>query len=432
MQAVILAGGKGTRLKHLTKDIPKPLIEIADKPILEHQIDNLKANNIKDLIIIVGHLGDQIQDYLGDGSKLGVNIDYIVEEEALGTAGGLYFLKDKVDGDFCLIYGDIMFDVDFDRFIKFHQEKNSKATMFVHPNSHPYDSDLLVTNDEKQVIDIDLKSNARDYYYANNVNSGLYVLNVAMLDYIDTPRKLDFEKDILAAMIEKQDQVYAYKSTEYVKDMGTLYRLDEVTQAYNDGIIKARNLQRKQKCIFLDRDGTINVHKGLLADINEFELEAGALEAIKLINQSDYITIVITNQPVIARNLASYDEVLEIHKKMETLLGEGGAYVDDIFFCPHHPDKGYPEENPLYKIKCDCRKPGLKHIQESVDKYNIDLASSYMIGDTTIDVQTGINAGMKTILLGTGEAGRDAKYEVEADYRADNLLSAVELILAGR
>lgn len=429
MKAVILAGGKGTRMGTLTQEIPKPMIKVAGKTIIEHQIEGLKKSGVKDIIFIIGHLGEKIQEYFGDGKNFGVNIQYILEKKPLGTAGALYFLKDIITEDFLLLYGDIMLDIDFTRLIDFHLMKNSLATLFVHPNSHPYDSDLVSLNCEEKVINIDLKTNIRDYHYSNCVNSGVYVVNKKLLEFIDKPVKLDFEKDVLFQLVLEGRAIYGYKSTEYVKDMGTPDRLKEVTEAYTNGIIKKRNLRNKQKCVFLDRDGTINVHKGLLYQIEDFELEDGVAEAINSINTSEYICIVITNQPVVARNLCTIEEVENIHKKMETLLGKKGAYLDDIFFCPHHPDKGYEGENPLYKIDCNCRKPKTEFIDYCLEKYNIDIRESYFIGDTTVDIKTGINADLQTILLKTGEAGKDKRFDVIPNYTFNNLKDAIDSLI---
>ena len=153
------------------------------------------------------------------------------------------------------------------------------------------------------------------------------------------------------------------------------------------------------------------------------------MEAIKKNNASGRLGIVVTNQPVVARGLCDIVDVENIHKKLATLLGREGAFLDDIQFCPHHPDKGFPEENPAYKIPCECRKPKTGMIEKAAEKYNIDLAESWMIGDTTMDIQTGINAGMRTVLVLTGEAGKDKKYDVKPDFVCGNLLEAVEKIL---
>lgn len=423
-----MAGGKGTRLSSYTKDIPKPMVEINNKPILQYQIENFISYGIKDIILIIGYLGEKIIDYFGDGKKFGVDIEYFTEDTPLGTAGALYFLRDKLQGDFILVFGDILFDIDINRFYDFHKMKFSIATLFVHPNSHPFDSDIIILDSNSRVIGIDSKNNTRNYYYSNCVNSGLYFFNYAVLEYIQEPKKLDLEKDIISNIIKDRNNIYGYISPEYVKDMGTYERLEKVTEDVNNSTVKSKNLAYEQKCIFLDRDGTVNKYKGLLYDMDEFELEADAAEAIKEINSSGYLCILITNQPVVARNLCTIEDIERIHKKMETLLGEQGAYLDDIVYCPHHPDHGYEGENKDYKIECNCRKPKIGMIENCVKKFNIDLSKSFIIGDTTIDIMTGINAGLKTILLRTGEAGNDKKFDVKADYAFNTLKEAVSAI----
>ncbi|WAM37242.1 D-glycero-alpha-D-manno-heptose-1,7-bisphosphate 7-phosphatase [Caldicellulosiruptor acetigenus] len=188
----------------------------------------------------------------------------------------------------------------------------------------------------------------------------------------------------------------------------------------------------KNKCIFLDRDGTINVYKGLISRPEDLELEKNAAEAIKMINESEYLCIVVSNQPVVAKNLCSLEELWRINDRLRKLLEEKGAYLDDIFVCPHHPDKGYPGENTEFKIRCNCRKPDIGMIEMARQKYNIDLSKSYIIGDSTIDIQTGINCNMKTILVKTGLGGSDKIYRVCPDYIANNLYEAVNLILGDK
>lgn len=159
-------------------------------------------------------------------------------------------------------------------------------------------------------------------------------------------------------------------------------------------------------------------------------MEKNAAEAIKIINNSEYLCIVVSNQPVVARNLCSLEQEFEINSELKKLLYEAnGAYLDDIFICPHHPDRGYPEENKEYKIDCNCRKPKIGMIEQAVKKHDIDLSESYIIGDTTIDIMTGKNAGLKTIMVKTGIAGDDNIYDINADYIAEDLLQAVNYIL---
>ena len=356
MKAVILAGGKGTRLGQYTKDIPKPMLEIDNKPILEHQVEVLKRYGINEIIFLVNHLKSVIIDYFGDGSKFGVSIKYLEEEKPLGTAGGLKEIEEYLSEDFLFIYGDVMFDMDLQRLIKFHFEKQSQLTLVVHPNDHPFDSDLIDIDKEEKVIDVYPKPHPQNFYYKNLVNAGMYVINPAVLDFIKRGEKSDFGKNILPVIIHKL-KVFAYNTSEYLKDMGTPERLKKVTEDFLSGKIKRKSYAQKQKAVFLDRDGVINKFVGLLYKPEQLELYPFVTEAIKILNNSDFLTIVVTNQPVVARNLCTIEELEFIHKKMETILGNEGAKLDAIYYCPHHPDKGYPEENPEYKIDCECRKP---------------------------------------------------------------------------
>ena len=429
--AVIMAGGKGSRLRSITNDeIPKPMVPVDGKPLLEYQVEALKEYGIKKIVMIVGHLGEKIMDHFKDGKDFGVDIDYIVEKEPLGTAGAFYYLKDKTDAkDFLLIFGDVFFDIDFDRMEDFHFKNAALTTLLAHPNGHPYDSDLIQTDDNGKVIGFDSKNNVRDYWYDNMVNAGMYIINRELLELVGEPVKIDFEKDILANQVKNGANIYAYHSPEYVKDVGTVDRINATAEELKNGLIASKNLKNRQRAIFLDRDGTMNVSKGFISNAEDLELIPGTIEAIKAINKSGALAIVITNQPVIARGECSFEELHNIHNKLKTLLGEKGAFVDDIFYCPHHPDKGFEGEVPELKFDCECRKPKTGMIDEAVKKYNIDLSKSYMVGDSTMDLELARNAGVKSVLVDTGFAGNDGKYDRSCDIEAKNLLDAVEKII---
>ncbi len=405
MQAVIMAGGLGTRLRELTGDtIPKPMIKIAGRPLLDWQVRNLKANGFDDIIIVIGYHGDVIKRWFDN------SIRYYEEEKPLGTAGALPKMRDMLADEFLLVYGDLFFDVDFERMIKFHNDHLAIGTLFVHPNSHPFDSNLIVFDKNYRIKEITPKGIIRTQWQHNCTNAGIYYFDKSILNYFPLHEKIDLEKDVLPQI----SALYGYNSPEYVKDIGTVERYYQVEYDIENYIPTYRNLKNKQKAIFLDRDGTINYNVGLIAHPAQFELLPWAGKAIKLINQSEYLAIVVTNQPVVARGLCSIEDINRIHAKMEQLLGTEGAYVNDIFFCPHHPDKGYPEENPLYKINCNCRKPKPGMIYAAAERYNIDLTQSFIIGDTTKDELTGINAGVQPIII-----PRDAA----------NILDAVRRIL---
>ena len=401
MKTVIMAGGKGTRAAAIAHDVPKPMIPVCGKPILEHQIEVLKKNGLTGITIVVGHLGQQIKDFFGDGSRFGCNISYFSETEPLGTGGALYKLE-NLTSDFILINGDIIFDMDFSRMIDFHKEKKASAkaaaTLAVHPNNHPYDSAIIVCGSNNLVTRWLNKEDERTYY-KNLVNSGVHILSPELLrNCPQTKEKIDLDRDILKPSISG-GRIFAYLTPEYIKDMGTPERFAQVCSDLENGIVKSKNLKIKQKAVFLDRDGTINKFNGFITKPEEFQLIDGAAEAIKKINSLGFLAIVITNQPVIARGEVSLETLDLIHMKMETELGKHGAYIDGIFFCPHHPDKGFPGELAEYKIDCDCRKPKPAMILKAAEKYNIDLSESYMAGDDKRDVQAGINAGCKSIFL---------------------------------
>ncbi len=414
MKTVIMAGGKGTRISSVTKDIPKPMIRIGNMPVLEHEIICLRDQGFTDFIITVSHLGNVIMEYFGDGNKLSqstgkpfnVNIEYYVEEEPLGNAGALFKLKDKLTDDFLLLNADAVFDIDFVRFTEYHKQKGGLVTLFTHPNSHPYDSGLLVADENNAVAKWLAKEDERPQYYKNRVNAGLHIISPKVLErVIDTP-KIDLDRQILKPLAGT-GTMFVYDSPEYVKDMGTPERYEAVCQDFKNGIVKRKNLKHKQKAVFVDRDGTINKNVGFLRDINDFELIDGVADAIKSINRSGYLAIVITNQPVIARGEVSFSELQEIHNKMETLLGSYGAYLDGIYFCPHHPHKGYEGEIAELKKDCECRKPKPGLILEAAKDFNIDLAESWMIGDSDNDVKAGMAAGCHTAYIGSEDCGQD-------------------------
>jgi histidinol-phosphate phosphatase family protein len=230
-------------------------------------------------------------------------------------------------------------------------------------------------------------------------------------------------------MIQAGYLLKGYNSTEYIKDCGTPSRLFKVRNDFITGKIMRSNLNFKQKAIFLDRDGTINKETGHLYKINQFELIPNAGLAISELNKSDYLTCVVTNQPVIARGDCSINDLRMIHNKMETLLGLEGAYLDRIYYCPHHTTTGFANENIKYKINCNCRKPLTGMIDKAINELNIEKNESWFIGDTTTDIYTAKNSGIKSILVETGYAGLDQKYLVSPDFIVPDLLDAVSFIL---
>ncbi len=434
MKTVIMAGGKGTRISELFPDIPKPLIPVTSsdgisKPVLQWEIDSLVAQGFSDIILTVSHMADQIRDFFGDGSEFGCKIEYFLEEIPLGNAGALFKMRDRLGAEpFLLLNADAVFDVDFNRMVKYHADHHALVTLFTHPNSHPYDSGLVVTGENGTVEQWLTKEDVRPEYYKNRVNAGLHVMDPAVLDMtiertglnpdaigsVDAETgkvmKVDLDRRILKPLCGTKT-MYAYDSPEYVKDMGTPERFNAVSRDFKNGVVTAKNLSNSQKAVFLDRDGTINKYVGFLRNIEDFELLPGVAEAIKLINESGYLAIVVTNQPVIARGEVTTEELGTIHNKLETLLGAEGAYINGLYYCPHHPHKGYEGEVPELKIECDCRKPKPGMLVKAAEDFNIDLGHSWIIGDGEVDVMSGKAAGCRTALIGTEDYGQDVTGE---------------------
>lgn len=421
MQAVILAGGKGTRLGGVTGSNPKPMAPIGGKPLLERQISLLKKYGIRDIILLTHHRSAVIENHFKDGREFGVRINVFREEKPLGSAGGLVEIKPRLKGDFIVLFGDVMADMALDKLRAFHEKNKSRCTLVLHPNDHPYDSDLVRIDHSGRVEALYPHPHPKAGYYRNLVNAGVYVMSPEIISMIPRGRASDFARDILPRLLGKF-KVYGYVTAEYLKDIGTPERLEKVNGDFLSGKIARLNSENPRKAVFLDRDGVINREINLLHEISRFELLPGVPEAVKKINGSEYMAVVATNQPVVARGLCSLEELEEINRKMETLLGERGALLDAVYFCPHHPDKGYPGENPAFKIGCRCRKPGTGMVEKAARQFNIDLKRSFLIGDSERDMLCAKKAGIAAVAVGGGEM------KTEPDFIFSGLPEAADFI----
>ena len=412
MKTVIMAGGKGTRIASTAPGIPKPMIPIDGKPVLLREIECLRSQGFTDLILTVSHMREQIMEYFGDGSAFGVNIEYFEENVPLGNAGALFRLQSKLTEDFILLNADAVFDIDFSRLVRFHREKGGLATLFTHPNSHPYDSGLIITGKDQAVEQWLTKEDERPEFYENRVNAGLHVISPEVLSFAEKHReeilssggtvkdvtKWDLDRDLLKPL-SGTGRMFAYDSPEYVKDMGTPDRYEAVLRDFRKNIPGQKNLSRKQKAVFLDRDGVINKEVGFCHFCEDFELLPFAAENIRKINESGYLAVVVTNQPVIARGEMTFEELSRMHRKMATLLGKEGAYLDAVYFCPHHPDSGFAGEVRELKIVCECRKPKPGMLLRAAEDLNIDLSRSILVGDSERDIRAGEAAGCRACIL---------------------------------
>jgi D,D-heptose 1,7-bisphosphate phosphatase len=260
------------------------------------------------------------------------------------------------------------------------------------------------------------------------VNAGLYAIRrEALRPWAGASGKRDFIKDLASDLIANGGCVFAYRSSRYLKDMGTPARLQQVESDYGLGLVHSDG---RRPAIFLDRDGTINVEKGYLRRPEELELLPGVGAALRSLRQAGFRLVVITNQAVVARGEASEADLAAIHRRLEWELGTSGAFVDAIYVCPHHPDRGFPGERADLKFVCDCRKPATGLVERASRELQIDVASSWMIGDQTVDIETAHKAGLRSVLVQTGAGGGDGRFAAIPDHVAPDLAAAAETILA--
>lgn len=429
-QAIILAGGKGTRLSARLGDLPKPMIPVGGRPLLEHQLDLCRRHGLTDVLLLVKHRAEVIRAHVGDGRRWGVHARYQLEEEPLGTAGAVLAAYAHLDEQFLVLYGDEMLEVDLGRFARAHTEVAADVSLLVHPNDHPLDSDLVEVDADGWVRAFHTRPHPPDRSFQNLVNAALYVVRRDALEpWRDPGRPMDFGKDLFPAMLAAGARLWAYRSPEYIKDIGTPERHDRVCAEFEAGVIAQSSLAVPQVAVFLDRDGTLNEERdGVLAP-DQLRLLPGVAEAIRELNHRGVRTVVITNQPVVAKGFCTEADVEAVHRRLETLLGAEHAFLDRIYYCPHHPERGFPGERPELKRDCDCRKPRTGMITRAAQDLHLDLGRSWLVGDTTTDLETARRAGLRAILVRTGYAGRDARHAVTPDLACDNLAEAVRFIV---
>ncbi len=433
MKAAIIAGGKGTRIRELTNDsIPKALLPVAGIPIIYLQLRLLARYGIRHAAIMTGHLADILEERLPEeASRLGIELAFFRETEPLGSAGGFSAAESYFDDDFIVIYCDVAIEMDLGRLSDFHKNKKADATIVCHPNDHPYESDLLLADDGYRVRRVIYKKNREPGYYPNLVPAGVYCFSNRVFEHLLQGKKQDFIIDVFPRMIEKGAPVYAYSTPEYLRDMGTFERYKMVEDDIKTGRMFAMNFSHPRPAIFFDRDGVLSAHEpGIdVLKADDFELLPGAAEAVKLANDAGFISVVVTNQPMIAKGFMTFEDLSVIHAKMETLLGNGHAKLDRIFYCPHHSEKGFANEVPELKVSCECRKPRPGMIVKACAELPIALADSCMIGDSFRDMGAARALGIPAYGVRTGEGSKDCVGEYRPDLVFDNVLDAVTYVV---
>jgi D,D-heptose 1,7-bisphosphate phosphatase len=430
MQIVIVAGGKSTRLLERAAGLPKPMVEVGGKPLLEHQLLLGRRYGCTDFLFLTGFGAEHIRNYFGDGSRWSVRIRHHAESEPLGTGGALLNAFERLEDRFLVLYGDTMLDVDLSRMMAAHSE-GIDATLFVHPNDHPQDSDLVEIDANGRIVSFHPYPHPNGRHFGNLATAALYVVTKnALAEWRPTyeSRHVDCAKDLFPEMLARGRVLQGYRSREYIKDAGTPARLDRVRSEYAAGRVQSRAWGNPLPAVFLDRDGTLNVDRPWINSPEQLQLVPGAAEAVRAINEAGYLAVVITNQPVIARGECTEAQLTQIHNRLEWLLGESHAFVDAIYYCPHHPEAGFPGERRELRFACLCRKPATGLFELAARDLNIDRAGSWMVGDSLADVQAARAFGISSILL-TADRGSMGQGASKADAEAPTLLDATHFIL---
>jgi len=378
-QAVILAGGVGTRLRPLTYKIPKPIALVNNRPFLEYLIEMLKENGISEVVLLLGYLSEKIVECFGDGSNLGVNIRYSVGDVSFETGTRIKNAEHLLDDFFLLMYCDNYWPLSLKKLLEFYTRHETLAMATVYTNKDGITRNNMLVDEEGHVIKYDKSRKAKNL---NGVEIGFFIINKKLLELMPNCN-FSFEKEILPLLIEKR-QLCGYQTDHRDYSISTPERL-QLTEKF---------LQPK-KVIFLDRDGVINKKppKGdYVKSWGEFEFLPGAIEALKLLSQNDYEIYIVTNQAGIARGVMSEEDLGTIHDKLKKELGKHHARINGIYYCPHGWNDG-----------CECRKPKPGMFFQGANDHNLDLTKTILIGDDERDLQAGNAAGCKTILVKKGK-----------------------------
>ena len=418
---VILVGGKGSRVKNLLKGKSKAEIEIvANKKIIDFQLQ--KLINLKKKIFFLSNLKfNSLKKYVSDNYSKKLNFEFIEEKKKLGTAGCLKILNSKKFKNYIIIYGDLIFNIDFNKFLDFHKKKDSDCTLFIHPNNHPYDSDTVEINENQKVTNLFFKKNTTK---PNLCLSGIKIIKKETLNYIKFDEYQDFTKDFLTNIFKEKKNIYGYNSREYVKDVGTPNRINQAKKDIFSKKYILGNLQKKIPTIFIDKDGVLiklNKTKNYQDNNNIFNF---TYEALRKINNSQYLCVLITNQPAVAKGIIGIKDLKKDFQKFETKLGLKNVYFNRIYFCPHHPEKGFKNENKKFKINCNCRKPKNGMFIKAIKDLNIDKSKSFMFGDSKVDYIAAKRTGIKFIKIGNEKLDTNTKM-----INKKNVLEATNYVL---
>jgi histidinol-phosphate phosphatase family protein len=423
MQAVILAGGKGTRLATRLGGRPKPLVDIAGSPLLERQLDSLTQHGVDDVVLLVQHAAEQIQAFCS-AKRFQCRVRLIDDGAPLGTAGAVLSCLDRLAERFLIVYGDVLFDLDITHLLESHRTAGADITLVLHPNDHPADSDLVEVDDGGWIKAFHPYPHPPGAELRNLVNAAFYVADRrALTPWVGRFTRGDFAKDLFPAMLREGARLHGYRTYEFIKDMGTPARVDEGERAIRTGRLERSSRRHEQAAVFLDLDGALGELRGCTRRADDFAMLPGAARAVKALNEAE-LRLVST----MAGGDRDACEINRIHARVDSALGAEGAFLDAAYHCPHQLHAVSADESPGLNLDCDCRKPGAGMVERAIVEMNIDRHRSWLVGNSTADMAVANRAGLLAVQVRTGEGGRDGEWSAEPDFVVDDLAAAAELI----
>jgi histidinol-phosphate phosphatase family protein len=438
MHAAIVAGGLGKRAAGMTGSrIPKALLPVGGVPIIFRQMRVLRREGVTQVSVLAGHLGNQLQSALEpEAAALGLTLRIIVEPTPLGTAGCLAALNPGME-ETLVVYGDMLFDVALAPLREIHHRQQALLTVVAHPNDHPRTSDLIVEEDGlvKAILPY---GPPREDDHRNLVPAGLYLASPAFLVLLERGTKVDMIRDALPALVASGARVAVYNTPEYLRDVGSPTRHALAERDLAASVVEALNNTHRRPAIFFDCDGVLNEEPGLQGAMTADDVKAipGAGAALRRVREAGRLAIAITNRPQVAKGFVTFEGLNHILGRLEALMAEDGGILDRIYFCPHHPEAGFPGEIAALKVRCECRKPGILLLQRACAELPIDQRRSAFIGDSFRDVGAAHHFGIWGYGVRTGVGCRDReRYRREvgnlpiADLMFENVSEAVDFNL---
>ncbi len=374
-QAVILAGGRGTRLKPLTDTRPKPMVEILGEPFLAYQIEQLRDQGFEKVLLLLGYLPEVVQDYCGNGNRWGIKIEYAISAVDDETGRRLKLAESLLDPSFLLLYCDNYWPMRMEKMWPRFIASGAPAMITVYTNKDGYTRSSVRVGPDGYVEVYD-KTCATpglqgvEISYALVKKSVIGLLSAANISV----------EEALYTRLAQQKQLLAHVTDHRYYSVGSLHRLP-LTEAFF----------RRRPAVVLDRDGLLNKRPPKAQYVrswNEFEWLPGAKEALRLLKENGYRVIIVSNQAGIGRGAMTETDLQDIHERMQQDAKESGGHIDAIYYCPHGWDDG-----------CECRKPKPGLLFQAQHDLNLDLSRTVFIGDDERDASAADAAGCGSILV---------------------------------